>query len=208
MGLHPTFQQWDDNPSRSWTLNQLGRPGAPNFFNLKIVIITGTENNSKDKTELCPVASSADISPYMRTSFLMSNYHSWTGHNVLWNVSKRRHSFGSTLAVHIKTPGTWKGKLPRLIADSLPDPEELWETHRWHLYRKLDRSKQWGRDYLVTVRGCLLLPTGRPSSGLPAKASHLDSQPSIPRSPKLFGSLPRSAVKPPKKTNLSGQTSR
>lgn len=76
--------------------------------------------------KLCPMASSADVPHCTRTSFLMSNYHRWTGHIslvLLSNTGRRYLPYCSVLSkvsmlIYMKTPG----KLKR-----------FWVSHLTHL---------------------------------------------------------------------------
>ena len=130
------------------------------------------------------MASSADVPHCTRTSFLMSNYHRWTGHIslvLLSNTSRRYLPYCSVLSkvsmlIYMKTPG----KLKR-----------FWVSHLTHLQilnifgkstGDIDRENRGGKQALGKMffpftslperwfGGCLLLPTDWPN---PSKVSPL-----------------------------------
>lgn len=152
------------------------------------------------------MASSADIPSYMRTSFLMSNYQEMNWPQCILKYKQMMPSFLSTLAVHIKTHKTREGKLPKLTVNSLSDLKSCGKS-TGDIYTENQAEANNGKILSHYSERLPSTPYGQPSSGLRANASHSDSQPSIPRSPKLFLSSPRSAIKQPKKTNLSDHPS-
>lgn len=130
------------------------------------------------------MASSADIPCYMRTSFLTSNYHRWTGHILLWNTNSRCHHYCSILSraskwrSTLKHLGNWKVsfQVSQLTHSQIFN---ISGKSRGNVHTENRGGKQaLGKEVLPFissaerwVRGCLLLPTDRPSRTQPSQQS-------------------------------------
>lgn len=116
------------------------------------------------------MASSADIPHYTRTSFLMSNYHRWTGHIslvLLSNTSRWCLPYCSVLSKVSAWWFTWKHleteKLLSLTFNTLADTIYLWEIYRWYWQRKQRWEASTGQDvfpfYLISREMIWRLPS-------------------------------------------------
>lgn len=123
--------------------------------------------------ELCPVASSADIPAYMRTSFLTPTYPRWNRCTTL-----KCHHYCSTQPEASKWWFTWKhlgNENASMSQSQLTLGHYVWEIYRWTLHRKWAETS--GREGSLAERwvsGCLPFPRGPLSSALPAMSSHSD----------------------------------